>query len=153
MFQISSTAFKQGETIPREYTCEGENVSPPLEWYEAPPGTAAFALICDDPDAPSGTYVHWVIWNIPGRSMGLPRAVPTDPQLRDGTVQGRNSRGDSGYRGPCPPPGKPHRYFFKLYALNAPLPLEPGATKERLLSAMQGHILAQTEFYGTYERF
>jgi hypothetical protein len=153
MFQISSTAFKHGQTIPREYTCEGENVSPPLEWHEAPPGTAAFALICDDPDAPSGTYVHWVIWNISGRSMGLPRAVPTDPQLRDGTVQGRNSRGDSGYRGPCPPPGKPHRYFFKLYALNVPLPLEPGATKERLLSAMQGHILAQTEFYGTYERF
>ncbi len=152
MFEISSAAFKHGENIPREHTCDGADVSPPLTWREAPAGTVSFALICDDPDAPVGTWDHWVIWNIPGTSSGLPRGVPRADTLPDGARQGKNGWGTNGYRGPCPPRGKPHRYFFRLYALDTTLDLRPGASKQQVLAAMEGHILAQAEFYGLYQR-
>lgn len=152
MFEISSTAFKHGESIPREHTCDGADVSPPLAWRDAPAGTVTFALICDDPDAPVGTWDHWVIWNIPGTSSGLPSGVPREDILPDGARQGKNGWGTNGYRGPCPPRGKPHRYFFRLYALDTTLDLRPGASKQQVLAAMKGHILAQAEFYGLYQR-
>jgi Raf kinase inhibitor-like YbhB/YbcL family protein len=150
-FQLTSTAFKHGETIPRKYSCDGQDISPPLAWGDPPQGTQSFALIMDDPDAPAGVWVHWVLYNLPAGSRGLPEAVPPDAQLADGSRQGKNSWGRVGYGGPCPPRGT-HRYFFKLYALDRALDLAAGATKEQLLKAMEGHILAQTELMGKYTR-
>lgn len=146
---LSSTAFAAGASIPAVYSCNGRGISPPLAWSGAPAGAASFALIMEDPDAPMGTFVHWVIFNIPAASKGLPEAVPTDAKLSDGSVQGNNGAGRTGYAGPCPPSGT-HRYFFKLYALDASLTLSSGAGKEQLLQAMQGHILAQGELMGTF---
>jgi len=134
---ISSTAFSQGEGIPTKYTCEGEDITPPLSWSTAPEGTKSFALICDDPDAPMGTWDHWVIYNIPADSGGLAEGIPTDESLTDGSKQGLNSWERSGYGGPCPPPGNPHRYFFKLYALDTTLALTGGANKNSLENAMK----------------
>ena len=148
---FSSTAFAAGQSIPIAYSCSGRNVSPPLTWGNAPASTKSFALILDDPDAPSGTFVHWVIFNIPSASSGLPEAVPNSAKLTDGTLQGNNGAGELGYFGPCPPSGT-HRYFFKLYALDAPLSLPSGATKDQLVSAMAGHILAQAELMGTFSK-
>ena len=148
---ISSTAFAPGNPIPVDYSCKGRNISPALAWAGAPAGTASFALIVDDPDAPSGTFVHWVIYNIPSASKGLPEAVATAPTLPDGTLQGRNGAGSQHYEGPCPPSGT-HRYFFKLYALDAKLDLKAGATAVQLLQAMQSHILAQGELMGTFSK-
>ena len=147
---IRSTAFAQGQPIPETYTCDGKGISPPLSWPGAPARTKSFALIMDDPDAPSGTYVHWVIYNIPGAATGLVEAMPKDGHLVDGSVQGQNSARRPGYTGPCPPGGT-HRYFFKLFALDTTLSLDAG-TKDSLLSAMQGHILAEGELMGTYSR-
>ncbi|MCD6340057.1 MAG: YbhB/YbcL family Raf kinase inhibitor-like protein, partial [Verrucomicrobia bacterium] len=130
----------------------GEDVSPPLAWSGAPEGAQAFALICDDPDAPMGTWVHWVIYDIPAEAAGLEENVPPEESLPNGARQGRNDFRRIGYGGPCPPPGKPHRYFFRLYALSAKTGLPPGATKARLLQAMEGKILAQAELMGTYQR-
>lgn len=152
MLEISSTAFEHGANIPRVFTCDGADESPPLAWSGAPEGTAGYALICDDPDAPVGTWVHWLMWNIPGSSQGLAEEVPTDETLTDGSRQGKNGWGRIGYGGPCPPRGKPHRYFFKLYALDALLDLKPGANKNQLLKAMEGHILAEAELMGLYSR-
>ena len=146
---ISSTDFAAGKSIPADFSCKGRNTSPALSWTGAPSGTGSFALIVDDPDAPSGTFVHWVIYNIPAASQGLPPSVPSTPTLADGTVQGSNGAGHRAYDGPCPPSGT-HRYFFKLYALEAMLDLKSGATKDQLLKAMQGHILAQGELMGTF---
>jgi Raf kinase inhibitor-like YbhB/YbcL family protein len=152
MFELSSTAFTAGETIPRDHTCDGVDLSPPLVWRGTPEGTASFALICDDPDAPAGTWDHWVIWNIPGGSVGLAEGIDTGATLPDGARQGKNSWGTVGYRGPCPPRGKPHRYFFKLFALDATLDLAAGASKKQLLKAIEGHILAEAELMGRYGR-
>ena len=148
---LSSTAFAAGASIPADYSCKGRSVSPPLAWSNAPAGTGSFALIVDDPDAPLGTFIHWVIYNIPASSRGLPEAVPTNGQSADGTRQGNNGAGRVGYTGPCPPSGT-HRYFFKLYALDKVLDLSSGADKDQLLKAMQGHILAQGELMGTFSK-
>ena len=150
--QLTSPAFKTNQTIPRQYTCEGKDLSPALQWTEPPAGTKSFALISDDPDAPMGTWVHWVAWNLPADLRGLPEGVAKEAKLSDGTEQGITDFGRTGYGGPCPPPGKPHRYFFKLYALDTVLTLPFGARKEDLEEAMKGHILAQTELIGLYKR-
>jgi len=148
---ITSPAFKNGSPIPAMYTCISRDVSPVLAWGGQPSGTKSFALIMDDPDAPGGTWVHWVIYNIPASARGLPEATPIKVQLADGSLNGVNSWGNSGYGGPCPPSGT-HRYFFKLYALDTMLDLPSGANKQKLLSAMQDHILAQGELMGTFSK-
>ncbi len=150
-FELTSTAFAPGKPIPRKYTCDGENVSPPLQWGDPPQLTRSFALIADDPDAPVGTWVHWVLYNLPAGARALPEAVRSDATLPDGSRHGQNSWRWLGYGGPCPPSGT-HRYFFKLYALDAVLDLAAGASKDQLLQAMKGHILAQTEVMGLYAR-
>jgi hypothetical protein len=149
---LTSPAFQSGESIPFKYTCEGSNISPPLKWTGSPAGTKTFALICDDPDAPSGTWVHWVLFNVPASSSALSEKVEPAGNLRGGAKQGSNSFNKIGYGGPCPPPGKPHRYFFKLYALDTEIALKPGATKEELLRAMEKHVLAQGRLMGTCQR-
>jgi hypothetical protein len=148
---IKSTAFTAGQPIPSKYTCDGQNISVPLAWSDAPANTKSFALIADDPDAPGRIFVHWVIFNLPATSQTLVEAFKTDKVLADGTRQGNNDAGRSGYMGPCPPSGV-HRYYFKLYALDSMLTLDAGATKDLLLNALQGHILAQAEIMGTYSR-
>ncbi len=149
--QLTSSAFEQGKPIPAKYSCRGEDVSPALAWGEPPAGTQSFALLMDDPDAPIGTWVHWVLFNIPPSARGLAEAVPSDATLADGSMNGKNSWGRLGYGGPCPPSGT-HRYFFKLYALDEMLGLSSGADKGELLKAMEGHILAQGELMGTFSR-
>lgn len=149
--KLTSSAFAEGALIPKDYTCDGKDVSPPLSWSGAPPNTRALALIVDDPDAPAGTWVHWVLFNIPSGMRELPQAVPPHKVLADGTRQGKNDFGKIGYGGPCPPSGI-HRYFFKLYALEQEVKLEPGATKPALTKAMEGHILANAQLMGRYKR-
>jgi hypothetical protein len=149
-FRIESQGFKQGEPIPAKYTCTGQDVSPPLRWADPPAGTKCFALICDDPDAPMMTWVHWAIYNIPLGKNELAENVPAQRALDDGTFQGTNSWRKIGYGGPCPPRGKPHRYFFKMYALDSKLDIGPGADKKSLLRAMEGHVLGRAELMGTY---
>jgi len=142
----------QGQPIPARYSCKGQDISPPLEWdKELPERTQSLALIMDDPDAPMGTWVHWVLYNIPATAHALPENTPDDPVLADGALQGTNSSRKTGYDGPCPPSGT-HRYFFKLYALDTRLGLPSGATKDQLLEAMQGHILGQAELMGTFSK-
>lgn len=143
---LTSAAFKEGETIPLEYTCSGQNISPPLAWANLPTDSKSLALIADDPDAPAGTWVHWVLYNIPVSMDGLPAGVQNPGD------EGTNSGRKTGYSGPCPPAGKPHRYFFKLYALDTRLKLDPGANKAELEKAMQGHIMAQGQLMGTFSR-
>lgn len=149
--KITRTAFEDGGMIPRKYTCDGEDVSPPLAWTGVPEGAKTIALISDDPDAPMGTWVHWVLFNLPATEKALPEAVPPDKELKNGARQGRNDFRRIGYGGPCPPGGT-HRYFFKLYALDTVLNLPAGATKAELLKAMEGHILAQGQLMGKYRR-
>ena len=149
--QIKSSAFKNGARISAKHTCDGVDVSPPLEWGKLPAGTKYLALICDDPDAPMGTWVHWVLYDVPASAGGLPEKLPPLKELADGTKQGMNDFRAIGYGGPCPPSGE-HRYFFKLYALDGPTGLKPGATKAQLLAAMKGHILAEAELMGKYKR-
>lgn len=151
-FQLSSKAFKHNAPIPAKYTGHGPDVSPPLEWVNAPGGTRAFVLICDDPDAPVGTWVHWVLYDIPADTKALPEAMPKDKNVLGSAKQGRNDFGKIGYNGPAPPPGKIHRYFFKLYATDKETDLEPGATKKQALKTIEGHILAEAELIGTYRR-
>lgn len=151
-FTIKSNAFENGATIPKKFTCDSTDLSPPLAWSGAPEGTKCFALICDDPDAPMGTWVHWVLWGLPPSTTSLPEGVPTDSTLASGAKQGMNSWPRVGYGGPCPPPGKPHRYFFKLYALDTTLTLPSSANKAKLEEAMKEHILAETQVMGTYGR-
>lgn len=151
-FAIKTTAFSEGGSIPKKFTCEGEDVSPAVTWENAPTGTQSFALIADDPDAPVGTWTHWIVWNIPPDATALPEGVPKNENLSDGTRQGENDFKRIGYGGPCPPPGKPHRYFFKLYALKAKLDVNAGASRKELERAMQGDVLAQTELMGRYGR-
>jgi len=151
-FTVQSADFANGADIPKQFTCSGEDRSPALEWNGAPAGTKSFALIVEDPDAPAGTWVHWVIFNIPGNAHGLHGGFEKKDQLADGTRQGQNDFRKIGYNGPCPPPGKPHRYFFKLYALGSELSLGPGATKGDVERAMEGHILAHAEWVGRFRR-
>ena len=150
-FQLKSSAFQQGKSIPQVCTCDGADQSPPLVWEDAPAGTKSFALIADDPDAPGRTFVHWVLYNLPAKTIHLQTGVPAKIELEDGTRQGENDFHKFGYGGPCPPSGT-HRYFFKLYALDTALSLAPGATKAQLESAMKGHILAEAQLMGTYRR-
>ena len=151
-FKVSTTAFQPGGDIPSKYTCTGPDVSPALSWSDPPAGTQSFALIADDPDAPVGTWVHWVAYDLPASTRQLAEAVPKTGAIPGGGVQGLNDFGKTGYGGPCPPPGKAHRYYFKLYALDSQLNLKPGATKKAVEQAMQGHILAQAEVMGRFKR-
>lgn len=150
-FIVDSEAFEDGEAVPRKYSCDGDDISPPLRWTGIPPGTQALAVVLDDPDAPAGTWVHWVVFDIPATSGGLQEGIPPDPELAGGGRHGSNSWGRPGYGGPCPPSGV-HRYFFRVYALDSALDLEPGATKEQVLAAMENHVLDSAELMGTYAR-
>jgi Raf kinase inhibitor-like YbhB/YbcL family protein len=149
VFKLTSSAFKEGERIPRGYTCDGANVSPSLEWSGVPKTARTLAIIADDPDAPSGTFVHWVVYNLSAENMGIVENLPQDGELKAGGFQGKNDFEKTGYGGPCPPSGT-HRYFFKIYALDAELPLKAGATRAEVENAMAGHILAQAQLMGTY---
>jgi Raf kinase inhibitor-like YbhB/YbcL family protein len=149
--QLTATAFPSGGSIPKKFTCDGPDVSPALSWNEPPAGAQAFALIMDDPDAPAGTWVHWVLYDLPSSTRSLPEDVAKDAELSSGARQGRNDFGKLGYGGPCPPRGATHRYFFKLYALDSKTNLKPGVTKAELERAMKGHILAQAELIGRFQ--
>jgi Raf kinase inhibitor-like YbhB/YbcL family protein len=149
---LTSSAFRDGEPIPVIHSCDGEDLSPQLAWTGAPVETRTFALICDDPDAPRGTWVHWLIWNLGADTVELGQGVPPRPQLPSGARQGLNDGGVLGYAGPCPPPGAPHRYFFRLYSLDTALNLPPGVNRSDLEAAMRGHILARGTIMGTYQR-
>jgi Raf kinase inhibitor-like YbhB/YbcL family protein len=150
--ELTTTAFTPGEIIPKPFTCDGANVSPALSWTEPPPGTQSFALIMDDPDAPFGTFVHWVVYNLPPSVRQLAERRLAGAELHDGGFQGKNDFLATGYGGPCPPPGKPHRYFFKLYALDTLLNLQAGARKKDVEQAMKGHVLAEAQLMGLYRR-
>lgn len=149
--KITSPAFEQGGMIPSKYTADGQNISPPLKWEGVPVGTTSIALISDDPDAPIGTWVHWVMWNIPQDRKELPENIPSDQKLSDGSIQGITDFRRPGYGGPAPPSGT-HRYYFKIYALNTKLDLPTNSTKAQLVKAMEGHILAEGELMGKYKR-
>jgi len=151
-FQIASTAFANGGMIPKKFTCDGPDVSPALNWTQAPAATQSFALIMDDPDAPVGTWVHWVLYNLPADTRELLEGVEAKEHLTNGAIQGRNDFRRIGYGGPCPPAGGAHRYYFKLYALDTKLTLKTGATKRELEHAMKDHILAESELMGRYGR-
>jgi Raf kinase inhibitor-like YbhB/YbcL family protein len=150
--QLTSTAFADGQPIPRRHAFDEQNISPALQWTGVPPGAKSLALICDDPDAPVGTWVHWVIYDLPPSAAGLSEGVPKSPELPNGAKQGVNDFKRTGYGGPAPPAGKPHRYFFKIYALDIKPDLKTGLTKKELLKAMEGHILAEGQLMGTYQR-
>jgi len=149
---LKSSAFANGGDIPRKHTCDGANLSPALSWNSLPPKVHSFALIADDPDAPRGVWTHWVIWNIPAQFTALPEGVPTHEVLPNIAMQGRNDFNRIGYDGPCPPPGKAHRYIFRLYALALWLDLKPGSSAHELERAMKGHVLSQAEWMGKYQR-
>ncbi len=149
VMEIQSSAFHQGGLIPPQYTCTGKNISPPLSWKGIPEGTKSIAIITDDPDAPMGTWVHWVYYDIPDHVSGLPEHVLQGKKPSTGGTQGMNDSRNIGYDGPCPPSGI-HRYYFKAYALDAMLNLSPGASKRELLNAMQGHILGESVLMGKY---
>jgi Raf kinase inhibitor-like YbhB/YbcL family protein len=153
-WSLTSDAFENNAEIPRKHTCDGDDVSPPLKWGQPPEAAKELALICDDPDAPIGTFNHWVIWGMPPELPDLPEAVPKleNPPAVGGGMQGKNGFGKLGYGGPCPPRGKPHHYHFTLYALDVAIDLEPGSNKAALLKAMEGHVIAQTELVGVYTR-
>lgn len=150
-FQLSSAAFSQGGAIPTEYSCDGEDQSPPLEWTAPPEGAESLVLIMDDPDAPAGIWDHWVLYDLPPEAEELPTGVQSVEERSDGSRHGANSWGNVGYGGPCPPSGT-HRYFFRLYALDRRLDLGSGASKADVLTAMEGHVLAESELMGTYSR-
>jgi Raf kinase inhibitor-like YbhB/YbcL family protein len=150
--KLKSSDFPAGATIPKQFTCAGADISPSFSWSDPPASTQSFALIADDPDAPAGNWVHWVVYNLPATLRALPQNFPKSEQANDGSHQGNNDFAKTGYNGPCPPPGKPHRYFFKLYALDTKLTLKPGASKKDVEAAMQGHILAQGQYVGRFSR-
>jgi Raf kinase inhibitor-like YbhB/YbcL family protein len=149
--KVTSSAFKDGEIIPKQYTCDGNDISPPLTWSGVPQDAKSIALICDDPDAPVGIWVHWVLFNLPPTSNALPAEVSSAKVLDNGAKHGKNDFKRFGYGGPCPPGGT-HRYYFKVYALDSVLDLDPGITKADLMKAMQGHILAEGQLMGRYKR-
>ena len=149
--KISSPAFEEGGMIPKKYTCDGIDVSPPLTWTSIPEGTKTLALICDDPDAPMGTWIHWVLFNLPANIIEMPENIPPERELENGAKQGMNDFRKIGYGGPCLPGGT-HRYYFKIFALDTELNLEAGATKSQLLEAMEGHILGEGQLMARYKR-
>ena len=149
--KITSSVFEDGGLIPARHTCDGADMSPPLQWDAVPDGTKSVALICDDPDAPMGTFVHWVIFGLPAETRELAENIPSDETLPNGAKQGVSDFGRIGYGGPCPPSGT-HRYFFKIYALDTEVALAAGASKRELLGAMEGHILGQGQLIGKYKR-
>jgi hypothetical protein len=151
-FALNSTAFENGGEISRKFTCDGADLSPALSWEDVPAGAHSLALIVDDPDAPVGTWTHWIIWNISAQATALQEGVPKVEDLDNGARQGMNDFRRIGYGGPCPPPGKPHRYFFKLFALDARLDLKTGASRKELEFAMKGHVLSEAERMGRYKR-
>jgi len=151
-FTISSTSFSNGGDIAKKFTCDGADVSPQLAWSDPPAGTKSLVLLADDPDAPVGNWNHWVLWNLPAESRQLAENVDKTGQLPDGSRQGLNDFRKTGYNGPCPPPGKPHRYYFKIFALDTKLDLKSSTGKHELEAAMKGHILAQAEWMGRYGR-
>lgn len=151
IMKLESTAFSNNGLIPKQYTCDGEDISPPLSWGEPPAETKSFVLICDDPDAPFGTFVHWVLYNLPPETRQLSENRPRNAEFSNGAVHGKTDFGKLGYGGPCPPSGT-HRYFFKLYALDRQLNLGSGATKKQVEAAMKGHVLASAELMGRYTR-
>ena len=151
-FELTSRAFPPGATIPTQHTCDGADVSPPLDWTSPPAGTKGLALVCEDPDAPRGLWVHWVLWGIPATATSLSGSAKADEKLADGSRHGRNDFGKLGYNGPCPPPGAPHRYVFRLYALDAVPALDPGATRAQLLEAIRSHVLGEADLTGRYGR-
>ena len=151
-FELRSSAFRQNQAIPKKYTCDGSDVSVSLNWNDPAQETKGFALIADDPDAPCGTWVHWVLYDLSADTRELAEDIPAKETLDDGAKQGKNDFGKIGYGGPCPPPGPTHHYHFKLYALDKMVGLRPGATKQQILNAMEGHVLAQAELVGTYKR-
>jgi Raf kinase inhibitor-like YbhB/YbcL family protein len=152
VLMLTSPAFTSGAEIPIKYSCDGQSISPPLDWSDGPPGTASFVLILEDPDAPVKNFTHWVIFNLPPDTPGLPEALPKDGTLASGALQGKNSGGGIGYMGLCPPKGPAHHYVFNLYALDKSLDLAAGATKDQVRQAMQGHILAESILVGLYQR-
>jgi Raf kinase inhibitor-like YbhB/YbcL family protein len=147
--QVTSSAFKDGDKVPKEHTGDGEDASPPLQWGGAPDGVKSFALICDDPDAPRGMWVHWVLFNLPAEVKELKEGAADLPKE---AVSGTNDFGKAAYGGPAPPKGKPHRYYFKVYALDTTLTLPKGATKADVEKAMKGHVKAWGQLMGTYQR-
>ncbi|MFP3902658.1 MAG: YbhB/YbcL family Raf kinase inhibitor-like protein [Armatimonadota bacterium] len=153
-WELTSPAFENEETIPAKFTCSGEDISPKLEWTNPPEGTKQLALIMDDPDAPRGTFVHWVLYGLSPDVSALPEAMPTGEDIDSpvACMQGRNDANATGYKGPCPPPGNPHRYFFKLYALEEAVELQPGATKDMLLEKIEDKTIAKAELMGTFAR-
>lgn len=152
--QLTSPAFQDGERIPDRFTCQGEDLSPPLHIADVPSAASSLALIMDDADAPSGTFVHWLIWNMPARMEQIPEGLPLGAMVNGlaPAEQAKNDFGVQGYSGPCPPPGSEHRYRFRLYALRGTLSLDPSADRARLEQMMEGQILAETELTGTYSR-
>ena len=149
---LTSPAFIGGRTIRRTCTADGADLSPALHWAKAPTGTRSFAVICRDVDAPDGTLIHWLLYNIPGTAYGVPEALPRQEKMDDGSTQGTNDFQVTGYCGPKPPPGRPHEYHFELYALDTVLPVESGMRAARLEELMDGHILATAKLMGTYRR-
>lgn len=148
---LTSSAFRQGELIPEEYTCDGRNISPPLQWSHVPEGAKSLAMIVDDPDAPRGLFTHWIIYNIPPDELEFTENVEKDKTLPNGARQGVNDAGKIGYTGPCPPSGT-HRYFFRIYALDSTLDLEPGVNRKQFDDALRGKTIAQGELMGTYKK-
>jgi len=151
-FSISSPSFPNGGDIAKQFTCDGADVSPQLSWTDSPVPIHSFALLVDDPDAPIGNWTHWTMWNLPADARGLREGVSKSARLPDGSQQGINDFRKTGYNGPCPPVGKPHRYYFKLFALDVKLELKPDAGKKELEAAMKGHIVANAEWMGRYQR-
>ncbi|MFW5711192.1 MAG: YbhB/YbcL family Raf kinase inhibitor-like protein [Spirochaetota bacterium] len=149
--QLTSSAFEPNQAIPQKFSCDGQNISPALSWDGQPAETESYVLICDDPDAPGGTFVHWLYYNIPAEVKSLPAAVDSVPQPAPGGLQGKNSFGKTGYGGPCPPGGT-HRYFFTLYALDFKLDAQAGLDKRKLMEAIDGHVIAEAQLMGTYSR-
>jgi Raf kinase inhibitor-like YbhB/YbcL family protein len=154
--QFASSSFQDGGSIPAKFTCKGDNVSPELKWNKPPAGTKYFAVLCEDPDAPMKTWIHWVIYDIPAKmdrldnTFQLLEGFPRAEKMTNGILQGINDFGRIGWDGPCPPSGI-HRYYFKLYALDAPTGLKAGANKEQLLRAIKGHVLSETQIMGTFQ--
>ncbi len=151
-FSLSSDAFGPDEAVPPPFTCDGDDTSPALSWSEAPQDTQSYALIVDDPDAPGDSFTHWVLYNLPAATEGLPAGVAKTERPESGGLQGKNDFGDIGYGGPCPPPDGPHRYRFSLYALDGLLELDPGASKQDVVDAMEGRILGEAQLVGSYQR-
>jgi Raf kinase inhibitor-like YbhB/YbcL family protein len=149
---VKTSAFEPGKSIPKKFTCEGMDLSPKLEWSEAPESAMSIAVICDDPDAPGGTWTHWVLFNLDPATTSLQEGMPLDREFPDGARHGINDWKHLGYRGPMPPAGKLHRYYFRVYALDCVLTLAAGATRQQLLDAIKGHIVAEGEVMGTYQR-